>query len=79
MARPHSSQIVHEVKIRNQHGVMQPMPTLIDCSATHILMSPPLFKRHGVPHKAVYITTHYLPAQVIAHGTKSHKTAMADQ
>jgi len=75
---PDSSHIVHQVQIRNQDRVLQSIPALIDCSATRISMSPQSLNRLGLPHEAVHITTHSLAGLVIAHGTKSHKTGMAD-
>jgi len=78
-ARPDSSHIVHEVQIRDQHGELQRIRALINCSATSIIISPHLLNRLGLQHEAAHITTHDLDGQVIAHARESCKTAMTVQ
>jgi len=75
-ARPDSSQIVHKVQIRYQHGELQRIQALIDCGASSICISPELLNRLGLPHEAAHITTHDLDGQVTTHARELRKTTM---
>jgi len=73
-ARLDSSHFVHEVQIHDQHGELQWIWALVDCSTTSMVKSPPLLNRLGLPCDAAHITTHGLEGQMMVHAHEGCKT-----
>jgi hypothetical protein len=70
-SRPDTSNIIHEVCIRDGNGEMHCVRAFIECSATSIFMSLRLRKRLGLADEPAYDTTLGLNGQVMAQVSES--------
>jgi len=75
MVRPDSSLIVYKVLVWDQYKELQRIRALIDSGATSMFVSLQPCNGHGLPHKAVHITTHGFDGPRIAHVREGHQTA----
>src|SRR5258705_6230940 len=78
-SRPHTSHVVHEIKVLDAEGRMQYIRALIDCGASSIFISQKLVRSLGLETSAAYTTTRGLDGRILAHARNSQKLNLTMQ
>jgi len=77
--KPDSAHVIHELRVRDEHGNMQRVRALIDCGATSIFMAPRLVWQLGLKHEPAFTSMQGFNGHVMVSTKESRKTSISVQ
>jgi len=77
--KPDSAHVIHELRVRDEHGNMRRLRALTDCGGTSIFMAPRLVRQLGLKHEPAFTSTQGLNGHVMVSAKESRKTSISVQ